>query len=796
MGVTDRMTLDELEEDLELDFFAWGAEKAENDRRRGPFADTMAGSRVIKENIQALAKAIRNEQELIKGGATRDHGTALLTAEASQLALLTLRAILNALVMLDDARGEVTVRRVAKLIGTWCWLEAVHARQKGHDKALLTSLMRRNKNVYNAKSRAKKMLAKFNGENWEKTHLDIKVGGYLIHAAISTTKLFQRHVPKRPGKQLTLDLSPLGRKRLKRLLLAQMDFIAPRWPPMVKPPLPWTGLEGGGYIHPSMLTLVKDMGEIFHAESIEKADLRVPCEAINALQETAWRVNVPVWERIQKAWERKDPAETLPRFAFQKLPPSLPDDAPKADLDRRRYERSVAFRANREAAAHRIEMQMLQVIVGKIGRYVIYFPHQIDWRGRAYPIPQFLHPQGDECSRAILKFAKGKPLGERGAWWLAVHLANCFGEDKIPFQKRVQWVYDNDAAILDSAGRPFDGARLWAKAGKPWRFLAAAMEWAGYRRDGPGFESALPIAMDGTCNGLQHLSALGRDPVGGRWTNLMPGDRPQDIYTEVARQLKEILLAEAAAGEKFAEPWHSLVDRQLVKQPTMTTPYGVSVGGIKNQVRQRMREAKLEAHFPDQVGRAAMYLASRLREAISLVVVRASEISNWLQESVERLAIEANVGVAWITPVGLPVEQRRLKLDLTERVETLAGVFGALIPVVPHEVEPDEQRNGIVPNLIHSLDASHMMLTVNALHARGLRDFAMVHDGYAVHAGDVDVMNVVLRDQFVRVHEEFTLAKVVELMRAAAPGLKMKASPPVAGTLELASVRRSEYFFA
>jgi DNA-directed RNA polymerase, mitochondrial len=43
-----------------------------------------------------------------------------------------------------------------------------------------------------------------------------------------------------------------------------------------------------------------------------------------------------------------------------------------------------------------------------------FFPHQLDHRGRAYPVPQLINPQSDDGGRSVLEFADGKPLGE--AW--------------------------------------------------------------------------------------------------------------------------------------------------------------------------------------------------------------------------------------------------------------------------------------------------------------------------------------------------------------------------------------------
>ena len=40
--------------------------------------------------------------------------------------------------------------------------------------------------------------------------------------------------------------------------------------------------------------------------------------------------------------------------------------------------------------------------------------------------------------------------------------------------------------------------------------------------------------QDGSCNGLQHYAALGRDWLGAKQVNLVPVDRPQDPYAGVA----------------------------------------------------------------------------------------------------------------------------------------------------------------------------------------------------------------------------------------------------------------------
>lgn len=86
----------------------------------------------------------------------------------------------------------------------------------------------------------------------------------------------------------------------------------------------------------------------------------------------------------------------------------------------------------------------------------IYFPHNIDFRGRAYPIPPHLNHIGDDLSRGLMVFAESKPLGERGLRWLKIHLANLYGYDKANFDERVQFVHDHLEDIYDSATKPLE----------------------------------------------------------------------------------------------------------------------------------------------------------------------------------------------------------------------------------------------------------------------------------------------------------------------------------------------------
>lgn len=71
---------------------------------------------------------------------------------------------------------------------------------------------------------------------------------------------------------------------------------------------------------------------------------------------------------------------------------------------------------------------------------------------------------------------------------------------------------------------------------EPWQTLACCMEVAAaVRSPDPRLHVChFPVHQDGSCNGLQHYAALGRDAHGAAQVNLQPAERPQDVYSGVA----------------------------------------------------------------------------------------------------------------------------------------------------------------------------------------------------------------------------------------------------------------------
>lgn len=779
--------LEKRQEMIEIASISKGVGRIYNEIARAPFAQSKSGRALIRFGHPLLIKAIEKERKALEKGARRDYEIPFLAIAPDRLAFLTLQAVFQGICDKKTGSWGAPMLSIAEMIGQWCEADTWYESATVREQRLFDAIKKRNRNPWNAKTRTQKKIKEYRELDWSAKDVSIKLGAALLEHAVKTGLLEKRH---QTMDSTLVGLSEKAFKILDKFLTEQETFVLPYYLPAVAPPQPWKDGAGGGYLD-LPLEFVKHVDDDDADLGQNLGDLRIPCEAVNAIQGTCWQFNRRLHEILHRAWELKKPKVAVGPFKRVKVPAPLPEDGTPPDLYRERKRlRRAAERQNKQTLVNKILMRCRLALARRLAKQEeIYFPHQIDWRGRAYSAPQIVHPHADDAGRALLEFREGKPLGQRGGYWLSVHLANLYGGlNKRPFAERVGWVRDQREAILDSADRPHDGGQFWAKADKPWRFLSAALEFARFAREGEGSVSQIPVAMDGTCNGLQHLSALGRDPEGGRWTNLVPDPHPQDLYQEVADRLRLRVEAAVSRGSKSAQPWLGIINRNLVKQAAMTTPYGVTRTGVADQIEELILG---NDRFQDEE-QAAWQLAGHLVAAIGEVVVKAAEIREWMRAVAKLFASQAR-SISWITPTGFRVVQDYRNVD--RRVQTVAGTFKKRERDPQAKPNIMKHENSFVANVVHSLDASHMMLTVTELHRQGLRHFGMAHDSYAVHASDVDLMNQVLRDQFIRVHTEFTLAGLHEQLKRQAPDLEVP-PPPSCGTLDLDEVRKSEYFFS
>jgi DNA-directed RNA polymerase, mitochondrial len=418
-----------------------------------------------------------------------------------------------------------------------------------------------------------------------------------------------------------------------------------RYLPMLVPPMPWTADQCGGYLTHHM-TLLRSRSRD-QLSVLRSANLSQIHESLNYLGSIPWRVNTRVLDVMKELYSRGELVGELPSREILPLPSEEDFFIPRSELKvypstsgvedasldpdelvlntrEYKYQCRRVRQKNSENHSLRCDLEIKFNVANEFRDDVIFFPWNVDFRGRAYPVPPNLNHMGDDKCRGLLFFAEGKPLGKRGFEWLKCHLCNLFGNNKISQADRIKWTEDHLADILDSAEKPIDGARWWATAEDPYQALATCIEIAEALKcaNPETYVCRLPVHQDGSCNGLQHYAALGRDLSGGSAVNLTPEDRPQDVYTEV---LKRVLIridedasyeseeqeTSVAAGDlseskallkeknkRFAQLVQGKVDRKVIKQTVMTSVYGVTPIGARDQIHSKLTE-KL---FPNGTG--------------------------------------------------------------------------------------------------------------------------------------------------------------------------------------------------
>ena len=574
--------------------------------------------------------------------------------------------------------------------------------------------------------------------------------------------------------------------------------------PMIVKPLPWTGFRKGGFTRQPVKVVRTgphtQLKRYIQAAS-KNGDMRQIFAGLDILGKTPWKINRPVFNVMVEAWNQGDAiANIVPNNSEHEYPPepeqSKDRDAHREWLYRVRKIDNQILSFHSQRCFQNFQMEVARAYLNE----TFYFPHSVDFRGRAYPVPPYLNHMGADNCRGLLMFGEGKELGKEGLVWLKVHLANVFGYDKASFEERRQFTEGHLSEIYNSASSPLKGNRWWLKAEDPWQCLAACIELKNALEspDPVKYVSNLPIHQDGTCNGLQHYAALGGDSIGAKQVNLEPGERPSDIYTAVADMVSSEVTKEAKEGNRTAQLLDGKVNRKVVKHTVMTNVYGVTFSGARMQVCRVLED--LIPDFPWtpelNIHSASGYVARKIFKALSVMFNGAHHIQAWLGECASRICeslsseqmqwiedhragkpqtsqfsaratndknnmdeqMRFKQSVIWTSPLKMPVVQP-YRTTKQRVIKTRLQHISIYEPAIADSVDKRKQLQGFPPNFIHSLDASHMMLSALKCDEVGLM-FAAVHDSFWTHAADVDTMNRILRDAFIKMHSDNIIGRL------------------------------------
>lgn len=590
-----------------------------------------------------------------------------------------------------------------------------------------------------------------------------------------------------------------------------LDYMIYR--PMVVKPIPWTNdnLFRGGYLSNNIRSYPIIKGALPRdIPRFEAMDWSNILPAVNALQETPWRVNRRMLDMLEWSMLHKGGnIAGLPLADDKPLPPApVGYNEDEAITKAHNQVCFLIHSENREVKSKRL-LVLATIAVARQYRSFpeIYFPHNLDTRGRAYPLPVFLQPQGPDYCKALLEFAEGVPINtlNDGAW-LAVAGANAYGNDKVSLEERVDWVEENSDMFVEIARDPKHDLR-WTDASEPFQFLRFCFEWQEFRKHGLGFVSHMVVPVDATCSGLQNYSMALRDEVGGRAVNLVPGLSRQDIYQDVADKVIECLME---MNDDKARDWIRFgIDRKTTKRQVMVVPYAGTFSSCMQYTREAVDE-KLKAGHPcpwntsDQADHTQriVLLSKLIWEAIDQTVVKGKEAMRWLSDAAREYTKWANANVpgdayakrmSWVTPDGF--EAVHFRADMSERrVDTfLDGRVNLKYYTDNDKLSASDMALAVAPNWVHSLDATLLRASIIRGLGRGITSYGMVHDSFGVHASRMlQFLQECVKPAFIEMYEDNVLQQFADRLP---PDLQISPLPEI-GSLDPQGVMDSEFFFS
>lgn len=791
------------------------------------FGESTAGTAILRQIVQPFSDAISKWTEEALTGATGRRSTAALMVkefdDTDAMAYIFAKSVINAVPMLQN-KGGTASRTGVVLTST----NAVHDELRlrwfhKNQSFIFRRIMKQcdTRNLPRARRKAvflkefKRRQIEWVADNWH-TKNRVHLGMRLLEIFREVTGMINlAEIRMSNGKRRAIvEATPEMMEMLKERL-AKFEHMFPIFYPMVVKPNPWTNddLIGSAYltnnVQPYKLIKRSNMNYI---REMENTDLSVTINAVNALQETPWRVNTEMLEALRWVFDNSLQVDKLPPANDLPMPPILHANATDEQRKKNSMACAMVHNQNRKFVSKRLTLlQVLQLADKFKGFNELYFPHDLCSRGRAYPKPHYLNPQGPAYVRSLLEFSEGKPVEtEEQVEYIAIVGANAWGHDKLPMKERIQWVWDNEDMFVQIAD-DWKSDRRWMDADSPFEFLRFCLEWRGLNETGVGHYSHMPINFDATCSGLQHFSALLKDREGGFNVNLTGHAERQDIYGAVAKKAKAKIEADLDCKDKGTLARAALelkVDRKLCKRPVMIVPYSGTFKACMRYVQEHydeMQDSGVAIPISDeQVSvRLVPYVARKVWDSISETVIAAREAMDWITKIARLVTKNENpLPFMWSTPTGFVVQQAKFRMD-RHQVQTLLDGRMLKVEYLTDSKELDANKNAqsLSPNYIHSMDAAHLQMTINkALDSGRDMSFCMIHDSFGVHATDMDYfLHQCIKPSFYEMYSGGNvLQKFLDEMTPLIPEKSRKNIPeiPQLGDLDISEVLNSEFFFS
>lgn len=410
------------------------------------------------------------------------------------------------------------------------------------------------------------------------------------------------------------------------------------------------------------------------------------------------------------------------------------------------------------------------------------FPYFLDSRARSYDDTTCgFGPQGADHEKALV-IPKYKEAITEAGFSAMLETAKGYSEK--------DW---SISEMVEHSLYPEKYEEVWKTADKPYCYMACANLLEKYMSGSDDIALPAFIPLDGRCSGLQHWSAVVRSNSITKHIGMHVDEAELDIYEKVAADWKATL----------EEALHKYATRKAAKIPVMTWGYNATMmtsmehmdklfGAKRVWNRQlgcyEIVGAGLERAMAGSLG-ADLY--RRLNETLGPL----KSAVEWVSNCATAIACYGNTEIHWITPDGFEAMQRKVKgkrLDLDCVLSDGSRFTLQVLDFTKEVPNTAKHRSAIAPNIIHSLDATHLRMVARRLKELGL-PMIFIHDSFATHVNYRDILYDIIIDTFIELYSGNYLMDLyeywVEMYRVDID------KPPELGDWEPESIRGLKRFF-
>ena len=515
-------------------------------------------------------------------------------------------------------------------------------------------------------------------------------------------------------------------------------IISPQSLPMISPPLPWGENEYGG----NLLNNTDDhkrglvTGSLHHSHNIKiNKDIY---DAVNKLNNQKFKVNIDLINYLENDGS----------FILKYLKEKNFDS----------YLNSI------------ITLQVSKTYMD----IPFYLNVNIDWRSRIYTQSFYLDYQGSEFSLALINLYEGKKLDDNGRFFFNVYGANVYNENGInkkSLKQRSDWVEQNLENIYNM------DKDFIIKAESPTIFAAFCLTMRKLR-DNPDYMVYNPVYLDATCSGVQHFAAMVLDLELSKYVNLIKTNNDvNDFYSALIPKINKAIndrWLDDIKTHKFKE---ICLTRDILKKVIMTKSYNVTSYGITEQLKSKLEKVSKTINHKGKEIYVYDYKVPNINgDYVVLDIIEVEKLADIINNNIfnqfpilhsiynylTRLAkiyMKLGIPLSWSTPNGLELTQGYNSSKINKiKINFLGKNRTAVLRKWTNDKDTRREVQAIIPNIIHSLDATHLTMVINKWN----KYILPIHDCFGTHPNDMTYLAELVRETFVSLYSDKSFLKRID----------------------------------